>query len=35
MELPVTFPAEGDEILFGIMTELTPPRYVMNFELLS
>jgi hypothetical protein len=32
MDLPVTFPTEGDEILFRIMAELTAWRDVVDFE---
>jgi hypothetical protein len=32
MDVPVAFPAKGDEILFGIAAELTSGRDVVNFK---
>jgi hypothetical protein len=32
MDLPVAFPTERDEILFGIMSEPTSGRDVMNLK---
>jgi hypothetical protein len=32
MDLPVAFPAEGDEILFPVVAELTPTPDVVNLE---
>jgi len=32
MNLPVTFPTDGDEIFFSIMAQLTSRRNVVNFQ---
>jgi hypothetical protein len=32
MNLPVTFPTEGDEVFFNIMAQLTSRRDVVNFQ---